>query len=96
MAVPDTHDCSSFAPSFAGIKTKWVAQVTVGFDVDENGTPQNVRVVKKSGYDMIDEAGVECVKTKWRYTPKLADGHPVADIGRRAIIEFTNVMDAGR
>ncbi|MBS0473193.1 MAG: energy transducer TonB [Proteobacteria bacterium] len=92
-AVPDTHDCSSFAPVFAGIKTKWVASVTVGFDVDDTGTPQKVRVLKRSGYGVMDDAAVECVKTKWRYTPRMQDGHAVADPGRVAIVEFTNVMD---
>lgn len=93
VAVPGSHDCSIYAPVLVGIKKSWIAQVMVGFDIDETGTPQSVRVLERSAFDVMDKAAVECVRERWRYTPKLLNGQPVADTGRKAIITFTTGQD---
>ncbi len=43
----------------------------VSFDVDENGRPVNVRVVRSSGNEELDRAVVEEVRRRWRDTSPL-------------------------
>jgi TonB family protein len=43
--------------------------------VDEQGNPQNIRVVRGLGHG-LDAKAVAAVK-QWRFKPSMKDGHPV-------------------
>jgi len=46
--------------------------------VDENGTPQQIKVTRSLGLG-LDQKAIEAVQ-KWRFKPGLKDGKPVAVI----------------
>jgi TonB family protein len=56
-------------------KAKWQGAVLLQLVVDENGVPQEIRVVKSLGLG-LDQKAIEAVQ-KWRFKPGLKDGKPV-------------------
>lgn len=51
--------------------------VTLQCYVKEDGRPGDVKVVKSSGFDRLDEAAVKEVQRNWRFVPGKEDGKPV-------------------
>ena len=56
-------------------KLKWQGSVLLSIIVDENGVPQNIKVVHSLGLG-LDQKAIEAVQ-KWRFKPGLKDGKPV-------------------
>jgi periplasmic protein TonB len=55
--------------------------------VDEKGFVTDATVVNSSGFQRLDEAAVNWVKTHWRYTPAMQGAKPVRS-NADAIVEF--------
>ena len=56
-------------------KAKWQGAVLLQLVVDENGVPQEIKVVRSLGLG-LDQKAIEAVQ-KWRFKPGLKDGKPV-------------------
>ncbi|HZT32024.1 MAG TPA: energy transducer TonB [Bryobacteraceae bacterium] len=56
-------------------KAKYQGTVVLYVEVDPNGKPRNLRVVRSLGLG-LDEKAIEAVN-KWRFRPGYKDGHPV-------------------
>jgi len=56
-------------------KAKWQGAVQLQLVVDENGNPQDIKVVRSLGLG-LDQKAIEAVQ-KWRFKPGLKDGKPV-------------------
>ena len=56
-------------------KAKWQGMVTITFEVNEQGVPQNLRVKQPLGMG-LDEKAIEAV-LKWRFLPGRKKGQPV-------------------
>ena len=54
---------------------KWQGAVLLQLVVDENGVPQDIKVVRSLGLG-LDQKAIEAVR-KWRFKPGLKDGKPV-------------------
>ena len=54
---------------------KWQGAVLLQIAVDENGVPQDIRVIRPLGMG-LDQKAIEAVQ-KWRFKPGLKDGNPV-------------------
>jgi TonB family protein len=54
---------------------KWQGAVLLQLVVDENGVPQDIRIVRSLGMG-LDQKAIEAVQ-KWRFKPGLKDGNPV-------------------
>jgi TonB family protein len=51
--------------------------VTVGYTVSEKGRVTNVKVIRSSGHDALDDAAMRTLR-KYRYRPAQQDGQPRA------------------
>jgi hypothetical protein len=49
--------------------------MTVTFDVDEHGNPNNIHIDKTS--DDLWSTGVTAALTRWKFTPASKDGAPL-------------------
>ena len=87
-AVGHTHNCTDYYPEFS---RRWdeSGDVLVRYDVGADGKISNVTVARSSGHAALDEAAIVCVSQRWRNTPALRDGVPVASPDHQAIIRFT-------
>jgi len=56
-------------------KAKWQGSVLLAIVVDENGVPQDVRVIRSLGLG-LDQKAIEAVQ-KWRFKPGVKDGKAV-------------------
>jgi TonB family protein len=56
-------------------KAKWQGAVLLQLVVDENGVPQEIKVVRSLGLG-LDQKAIEAVQ-KWRFKPGLKDGKAV-------------------
>jgi TonB family protein len=56
-------------------KAKWQGAVLIQLVVDENGNPQEIKVVRSLGLG-LDQKAIEAVQ-KWKFKPGLKDGKPV-------------------
>jgi TonB family protein len=56
-------------------KAKYQGTVVLHLDVDETGTPANIRVLRSLGLG-LDEAAIEAVK-KWKFRPATQNGAPI-------------------
>ncbi len=55
--------------------------------IDEKGSVTGASVVNSSGFQRLDEAAVNWVKSHWRYTPAMQGTKPVSSMAD-AIVEF--------
>jgi protein TonB len=56
-------------------KAKWQGTVVLSLIVDEQGRPQNLKVLRSLGLG-LDQKAIEAVE-KWRFRPGMKDGKPV-------------------
>jgi TonB family protein len=56
-------------------KARQQGTVVLMIIVDEQGLPQDVRVIRRLGFG-LDEKAVEAVQ-RWRFRPAMKDGRPV-------------------
>jgi len=56
-------------------KAKYQGTVELVIEVDTNGKPRNLKVVRSLGLG-LDEKAIEAVE-KWKFRPGYKDGHPV-------------------
>jgi TonB family protein len=87
MAVGRTHDCSAYVPE-ESVRQWETGDILVGYDVGLDGVISNVHLLKTSGFDRLDTAALTCVRERWRNTPALENGQPVASPGHQAIVRF--------
>lgn len=52
-----------------------VVQLRVHVEID--GTPSQVQIYKSSGYDRLDQAALDTVKSRWRFVPGKLGGTPI-------------------
>ena len=69
------------APKYprAALERKIEGEVVVEFLIDTKGRVSRARVVQS--VPGLDEAAIECVR-KWRFTPELRNGRPIAAMAR--------------
>lgn len=58
-------------------KLKQYGEVTIGFDFTPNGEANNIRVLKSSGYDSLDDAAKELIKSSVSLFPKPLETVPI-------------------
>ena len=56
-------------------RAKWQGAVLLQVTVDENGVPQDIKVVRPLGMG-LDQKAIEAVQ-QWRFKPTLLNGKPV-------------------
>jgi TonB family protein len=56
-------------------KAKWQGTVVLSLVVDDQGRPQNLKVLRSLGLG-LDQKAIEAVE-KWRFKPGMKDGKPV-------------------
>jgi protein TonB len=61
--------------------------VELSFNLDPNGTPVAVRVVRATPPNVFDTVAVESFK-KWRFTPFIENGAPVSSVGHTFTLAF--------
>jgi TonB family protein len=69
------HICMQFYPSEAQ-RHGWQGVTDLSFRVRADGSVTDPVVTHTSGYDILDQASLNCV-SRWRYTPVLEEGVPV-------------------
>ena len=57
---------------------KQYGEVIVGFDFTPNGEANNIRIIKSSGYDSLDDAAKELIKTSVSLFPKPQENVPIS------------------
>jgi TonB family protein len=87
MAVGRTHDCASYVPE-ESVRQWETGDILVGYDVGVDGAISNVQLLKTSGFVRLDTAALACVRERWRNTPAIENGQPVASPGHKALIRF--------
>ncbi len=63
-------------PIPAGADIRESANVTVAFDIDEAGSPNNIQIDKSSDEDWARD--VTAALRKWKFTPASKDGSPIS------------------
>jgi TonB family protein len=71
-----SHDAEGFYPPASRIAGE-EGNVIVNFIIQTDGSVRDVKVVRSSGIQRLDEAAVLAAST-WRYRPAMQDGKPVA------------------
>ena len=67
------------ATHFDAPRSRLPGRVSLAFDLDETGRPENVRVVRSSD-DSLNKSAVSSLR-KWRFDPATRDGQPVSTSG---------------
>lgn len=73
---PEYGYCGPFVP-LAAFSDHATGNTTVSFRVNDDGSVQDIAVMRSAGRSDLDQAAVACAST-WRYTPATKDGKPVA------------------
>jgi protein TonB len=74
--VQEILDQRKIFPRIAS-KLKQYGEVTVSFDFTPSGEANNIRIIKSSGYDSLDDAAKELIKTSVSLFPKPRENVPV-------------------
>ncbi|MBL6852462.1 MAG: energy transducer TonB [Alphaproteobacteria bacterium] len=74
-ALSKPGNCRDEYPFFARIFAR-EGTTELAFTVSADGTVREVKIVKSSGHDSLDDAAKECV-AKWHYRPAVKDGQLV-------------------
>jgi protein TonB len=65
----------------------WTGTVKLRIHVDASGRPMEVTVEQSSGHELLDEAAIKIVKSKWLFVPATQNGAPT-DAWALVPIEF--------
>lgn len=80
------EDCdSSYPPSAASEGLTGVVQMT--YDVNIQGQPVNITVIKSKPYGIFDEAAV-CTLSKWRYQPQFEGTTAIGQFGLKVQLDL--------
>ncbi|MEM9446487.1 MAG: energy transducer TonB [Verrucomicrobiota bacterium] len=64
----------------------WDGNVILEIFIDEFGTPQEVQVLKSTGYNLLDSSALKWVKSRWKFAPaKLGDQSIASSLKVRVI-----------
>lgn len=85
--VGDTHNCADYYPEDSREASE-TGDVMVRYDVGIDGGIGNVAIKVSSGSQRFDDAALACVRERWRDTPAILDGKPVASPDHNAVISF--------
>jgi TonB family protein len=68
---------SQVAPEYTeqARQAKWQGTVALQVTIDENGVPQDIKIVRPLGFG-LDQKAIEAVQ-QWRFKPTLLNGKPV-------------------
>ena len=92
-AVGRTHTCAQYYPALS-TRLNETGTVQIRYDVQADGTIDNVTVAQSSGSGRLDRAAVDCVSHSWRNTPARLRGIAVPSPGHIANIQFLLHDDA--
>lgn len=76
QSVGSTHTIPPYPPLARRLNHEGVVLLNITIGV--TGAITAVQVAQSSGFDELDQAAEEWVKTHWRYRPATQGGHPVA------------------
>jgi protein TonB len=85
QAVIGTHTTPDYPPLETRLGHE--GNVYLHLAIDANGVVADVRIVRSSGYDDLDQAAADWVKAHWRYLPATQGGVPTAS-STDAIVTF--------
>jgi protein TonB len=83
-AVAGTHTI----PDYPVLDRRFGHQGTVGLmlSIDAQGYVIDARLAQSSGYEGLDAAAIEWVKTHWRYRPAMRNGVPMSTTTRASVV----------
>lgn len=81
---PDTCD-SGYPITAAKQDIEGFVQLT--FDINAEGTPVNIEVIKSEPEGIFDEAAI-CSLSKWTYAPKIENGVAVTQTGMKVQLDW--------
>lgn len=61
--------------------------VILQFDISEQGTTENIEVIESTHNGFFDREAVSSI-TNWKYKPKLVNGQPAKETGKKVRLEF--------
>lgn len=76
--------CTSTTEELAGVEQGYVL---LQFDVNEQGETENITVLESSHNGFFDKEAVTSLK-KWIYSPKVVNGQPARDTGKKVKLDF--------
>lgn len=76
--------CASTSEDHAIVEQGYVI---LQFDINEQGATENIEVIESTHNGLFDREAVSSLK-KWRYKPKLVNGQPARDTGKKVRLEF--------
>jgi protein TonB len=84
-AIAATHTIPEYPPLSRRLGEKGTLRLKL--TLNERGLVTSAVVVNSSGFQRLDDAAVQWIKTHWRYTPAMQGSRPVAS-ATDAIVEF--------
>lgn len=84
-SIASTHTIPEYP--FVSRRLREQGTLRLKLTIDEKGSVAEAAVVNSSGFQRLDEAAVNWVKSHWRYTPAMQGTKPVASTAD-AIVEF--------
>ena len=90
---PTAHEIvqsGTLTPDYPRISESQSEEGSVGLRItlDTYGDVSGVLVERSSGYDRLDDAAMQYMKTQWRNPSKSPEGWPVASSSRRVDVTF--------
>ncbi|MEC4090797.1 energy transducer TonB [Pseudoalteromonas rubra] len=76
--------CTSTQQADPQIKNGYVR---MQFDINEQGRPENIRIIESSHNGLFDQEAIRSLK-KWKYNPKTENGTPVRQTNQNVQLEF--------
>ncbi|ALU45236.1 energy transducer TonB [Pseudoalteromonas rubra] len=76
--------CSSTSQSDPQVKNGYVQ---MQFDINEQGRPENIRIIESSHNGLFDQEAIRSLK-EWKYNPKTENGTPVRQTNQKVQLEF--------
>lgn len=86
-AIGQTHNCNGYEPP-TPVRPGNGGTTQIVYDVGADGIISNVRVEKPARFPDIDAAVLACVADRWRNTPAILHGVPIATTGHRAAVVY--------
>ncbi|TMP38434.1 energy transducer TonB [Pseudoalteromonas rubra] len=76
--------CTSTSQSDPQIKNGYVQ---MQFDINEQGRPENIRIIESSHNGLFDQEAIRSLK-EWKYNPKIENGAPVRQTNQKVQLDF--------